>query len=132
MKLRCRNKNRHDYKYYGGRGIDICDEWANSFELFFRDVGEISEDVEIDRIDNTLGYFKGNVRLATKRENIQNRSTSKWWVIDRYRYPSAASAAKMLGVTYQTIIRWCEGNHHGKYYYPPKSNCFSELKYPKI
>lgn len=27
MKSRCYNKNKKNYKYYGGRGIKVCDEW---------------------------------------------------------------------------------------------------------
>ena len=34
MKNRCNNKNDLAYNNYGGRGITVCDEWNNSFELF--------------------------------------------------------------------------------------------------
>lgn len=34
MKSRCYNKNRSNYKYYGGKGIKICDEWLSAFVVF--------------------------------------------------------------------------------------------------
>ena len=36
MRLRCYNENNVNYKYYGGKGVTICDEWLLSFEKFFR------------------------------------------------------------------------------------------------
>ena len=39
MKSRCYNKNSKSYKYYGGKGIKICDEWLipkNAFENFYK------------------------------------------------------------------------------------------------
>lgn len=35
MKDRCFNPNSKAYKYYGGRGITVCDEWKTDFELFY-------------------------------------------------------------------------------------------------
>ena len=40
IKDRCLNKNGKDWKYYGGRGIKICDRWVNSFQNFFDNMGE--------------------------------------------------------------------------------------------
>ena len=33
MHSRCNNPNHHLYKYYGGRGIEVCKEW-NDFSVF--------------------------------------------------------------------------------------------------
>ena len=35
MKERCYNPNSPSYKNYGGRGIEVCEEWANNFEAFY-------------------------------------------------------------------------------------------------
>ena len=35
MKQRCYYKNNSHYKYYGKRGIKICDEWLNDFINFY-------------------------------------------------------------------------------------------------
>ena len=77
IKERCLNKKRHEYYYYGGRGITICDEWLN-FENFYRDMGERpSENHSVDRVDNSKGYCKENCRWATKKEQMNNTRKSK-------------------------------------------------------
>ena len=65
MKVRCTWKKHPYYKDYGGRGI-IYDPTWESFENFLRDMGERPEDLELDRKDNNLGYFKENCRWAPK------------------------------------------------------------------
>lgn len=75
------NKNIKNIKNYIDRGIGVCDEWKNSFESFYKDMGNRpSEKHSIDRIDNDKGYFKENCRWATKSEQNSNqrvRSTSR-------------------------------------------------------
>ena len=74
MKSRCYNKNNPSYKNYGGRGIQVCDEWRNSFLTFFADVGpRPTPRHSIDRIDNGNGYEPSNVRWATWCEQALNR-----------------------------------------------------------
>lgn len=73
MKERCLNKNRKDYKDYGGRGIIICERWVNSFENFYKDMGNRIEGLSLDRIDNNKGYYKENCRWATLKEQNNNK-----------------------------------------------------------
>lgn len=73
MKSRCLNPNYTGWKNYGGRGIEICDRWVNSFENFLEDMGEKPEGLVIDRIDNEKGYYKENCRWTTYLVNNNNR-----------------------------------------------------------
>lgn len=73
MKQRCLNPNHKSYWDYGGRGITVCDRWLNSFENFLEDMGERSEGMTIDRIDNDGNYEKSNCRWATGSQQQYNR-----------------------------------------------------------
>lgn len=73
MIQRCTNSNHKSWDNYGGRGITVCPRWLESFDKFYEDVGKRpGDEFSIDRIDNDLGYFKENVRWATKEEQMNN------------------------------------------------------------
>jgi len=77
IKQRCFNPTHARYDRYGGRGITMHPDWADSFEAFFAYVGPAPTqdgDTSMDRIDNELGYEPGNVRWATRRVQANNTS----------------------------------------------------------
>lgn len=77
IKRRCCNRSCREYKWYGGRGITVCDEWRESFKAFFDYVGPMpGSDYSIDRIDNDRGYEPGNVRWATPHEQSRNKRSN--------------------------------------------------------
>ena len=77
MKQRCFNKNGLDYMHYGGRGITVCRRWRKSFLNFFNDMGEKPKGLTLDRVDNNKGYFKGNCKWSTWKEQQNNRRPCK-------------------------------------------------------
>lgn len=74
IKARCFNPNDKAYKWYGGRGITMCDRWNKSFEDFLKDIGRRPSALySLDRYPNNDGnYEPGNVRWATDGEQIRN------------------------------------------------------------
>ena len=72
IKMRCLNKQSQNYANYGGRGIDLCQEWI-SFEGFYEDMGDAPENMSIERIDNDKGYSKENCKWGTRQEQNLNK-----------------------------------------------------------
>lgn len=81
IKRRCYDPTRPAWKYYGGRGITVCERWRASFGAFLADMGpKPSPDLSIDRIDNDGNYEPGNCRWAThlqQRHNSRPRGSCK-------------------------------------------------------
>lgn len=78
IRTRCYRKSSSAYKYYGGRGIKMCDRWYKSFKCFFDDMGEKPKGLSIDRIDSNGDYEPGNCRWADiYTQNGNKRDTHK-------------------------------------------------------
>lgn len=107
MLSRCRNPNNPRWEHYGGRGIRVCDRWAESFEAFLADVGpRPSDDLSLDRKDNDGHYEPGNVRWADIVTQNLNRRPRKLhprhkmqiaWLINERGY-SGIKVAHLFGV----------------------------------
>jgi hypothetical protein len=76
MKDRCSNPNHVFYKYYGGKGITVCEEWL-SFEGFFADMGTCPPGCSLDRINPNGNYEPGNCRWAPKKLQNQNQRRAR-------------------------------------------------------
>ena len=80
MIQRCVNENHIAYPDYGGRGIQVCDEWRKSFTSFYTHIGDSPDEEEhwsVDRKDVEKDYEPGNVRWATAKEQANNRRSPK-------------------------------------------------------
>lgn len=73
MIKRCHRPYNTGFKYYGGRGIAVCERW-HDFPAFLADVGERpSPELTLDRINNDGNYEPGNVRWATRKQQAANQ-----------------------------------------------------------
>ena len=109
MISRCYNPRNAAFKYYGGRGIAVCDRWRlgekekNGFECFLIDMGERHGlHASLDRIDNDLGYFPSNVRWADRKAQSRNRRNNV-----KYEYQgemlTLRAIAERSGVPYERL-----------------------------
>jgi hypothetical protein len=74
MLTRCLNSNHPEFKYWGGRGITICDRWRYSFENFYADMGPRPDGKTLDRFPDNNGHYEpGNCRWATPAQQAGNR-----------------------------------------------------------
>ena len=83
MVSRCCKKEHRHYKYYGAKGITICDEWLKDPQAFYDWAIESGFEympdkngrnkLTIDRIDGTKGYSPNNCRWTTMVEQNNNK-----------------------------------------------------------
>lgn len=106
IKKRCTRKTSHDFKDYGGRGIRVCERWANSFSNFLLDVGyRPSPSHSLDRFpDNDGDYKPGNVRWATQIEQQRNKRSNR--IISCFgRTMCLSEWAEITGISRLTISK---------------------------
>lgn len=79
MKTRCYNKRWHAYIHYGGKGINVCSEWKDDCKSFINWAlnNGYSEELTIDRIDNSKDYSPINCRWVSRLEQGRNKTTCK-------------------------------------------------------
>lgn len=113
---RCYNKKSEQYKWYGGRGIKMCDRWLGPYGLehFYEDMGDKPSEKKtsggraywsIDRIDVDKWYAPDNCRWTTWREQAKNQRRGR-------------KTSKYTGVSYDKKGgRWCAHlTHNGVLY----------------
>lgn len=105
IKQRCYNPHNKNYHNYGGRGIEVCDEWRNNFQAFYNWSMEngYKDGLQIDRIDNNLGYSPNNCRWVDKFTNNNNRRNN---ILFSYNGVTQSLRAwcRYLNISYKTCM----------------------------
>ena len=102
IKQRCLNKNSRSYHNYGGRGIKICDEWANDYKSFYNWAmrSGYQSGLQIDRIDNDGDYCESNCRFVSRNIQSNNKRNVVLYTIE--------------GET-RSLAQWCKAYHQDYY-----------------
>lgn len=105
MKNRCLNPNACNYKYYGGKGIKICDEWVDNFEEFqkWSLSNGYSDNLTIDRIDVNGNYEPSNCRWATSYEQNNTHKSSVYEIKHNNEIYSLKEFCSLMGLSYPKI-----------------------------
>lgn len=102
MRWRCNPKNKANARYYADRGITVCERW-NRFSNFIADMRFMpNEGMELDRQDGTKGYEPGNVKWATRIQQMRNTRANKLVTIGE-KTMSLAEWAEVSGIPATTI-----------------------------
>ena len=109
MLNRCEYKKMPSFKYYGARGIKVCEKWHNfkNFKKWAIENG-YSESLTIDRIENSGNYEPTNCRWVTFSEQANNRRNSKVFTVNGETH-TIKEWAKIKNVNEGTLRSriWC-------------------------
>jgi len=114
MKDRCYNLTQREikYKYWGGKGIGICDEWLNNKIAFLEWAinNGYTKNLSLDRIESNGNYEPNNCQWVTKQVNcsrtIRKKITQE--IIDEIRTSKEKQKVLMIkfGLSRNTIWRY--------------------------
>lgn len=78
MRSRCNTATSTQYKWYGGKGIRLCNEW-NDYKTFsdWAKANGYEPGLVIDRIDPNKNYEPSNCRCITISENCREARRSQ-------------------------------------------------------
>lgn len=104
MLSRCSNPGNASYRYYGGKGISVCDRWKGRGGLarFVDDMGLRPEGTTLDRIDRDGDYCPENCRWATPKEQAEDRCNVTLYELNGESH-SLAHWAEKSGIAYSTL-----------------------------
>lgn len=113
MKGRCSNPNCSGFRFYGGKGISVCDEWLEypAFKKWAFESG-YKKGLTIDRIDSGGDYCPENCRWITQMENAK-RTARNMLTVDGVT-KSYIDWEESIGMGKMSIEHWVE--RHGEEY----------------
>lgn len=109
MKNRCYNVNDKDYNNYGGRGIEVCQNWLNDYSVFrewaynngYNENANLHE-CTIDRINVDKNYCPENCRWVDHISQCNNRRTNKLLTYNNETH-TMKEWATIVGINYRVL-----------------------------
>lgn len=104
MHRRCYDSNHDRYKWYGGKGISVCDEWHDyvSFRTWALENG-YKDKLTIDRINPKDDYHPKNCQWVDMKIQANNRRNNRILVYNNKEY-TATELAEEYGLLQHTIF----------------------------
>ena len=104
MRQRCSIPSTSGYKYYGGRGIKVCNEWQD-FEPFYKWAisNGYADNLTIDRIDVNGNYEPSNCRWITLKEQQMNTRRNHYITFNG-ETKTLNEWAEQLGINHTTLL----------------------------
>lgn len=80
VRQRCLDPKSSHYKYYGEKGISLCDDWLNDYTKFYEwcMANGASEELTIDRIDVNGNYEPSNCRWVDAFVQANNKNQNRF------------------------------------------------------
>lgn len=101
---RCYRETSRNYKFYGGRGIKVCEEWLDPIKFAEWTKGsDYQPGLWIDRIDTDGDYSPENCKWSTPREQANNRRNNSILKFNGEEH-TQAEWARILGVKKSLIV----------------------------
>ena len=83
MKSRCDNDNDPSYPNYGGRGVYVCEEWANNLEAFhnwcvkngWKKGMDVDKDIKAD--GRGMVYSPDFCSIVTRKKNLRSKGNNR-------------------------------------------------------
>ena len=101
MIQRCYNPKAHNYAWYGGDGVTVCDSWCgpSGYDNFILDMGLPPPGLTLDRIEGEKVYSKATCKWSTWKEQAASRRQKS---VDADSLNQKAIAA---GLPYSTVYQ---------------------------
>ena len=120
MKTRCYNTKCRQYKWYGARGIRVCQEWLNTDRVPTSDRGRpyskgwlafekwslangYTDSLTLDRIDVNRDYSPENCRWATMKEQANNKTRGCYHITYKGQTKNLREWSKELSIPYSSL-----------------------------
>lgn len=128
MIQRCDNPNNTHYKYYGGIGINVCDEWRNSKDFIkWAMENGYEENLTLDRIDGTKGYYPDNCRWVTRKEQSNNVKNNRIITIKGVSH-NISEWANISGIALNTLYKRANSGWDSNRLLDPVDRRFSHVR----